>query len=310
MARIRSIKPEFWTSEQVVECSTTARLLFIGMWNFCDDQGVHPASLKTLKMEIFPGDDIATSDLDGFVRQLIKVGLLSQFRAQGRDYWAVTGWHHQKIEKPNRRHPSPKDGEILQPIGDRSPSIRLPVADHSTPESTGEEGKGRESTESNGDTASSEVDGRSVDPPPLESEHVPQCSTREGAMAVQLRRWERERGKATRIQSGNPKLAEFASKGITDEQLREAYDLAVADREVTDDPSAINLGFLSIFIEKILSPPAARASPDRWQSSSQGIERKGKELGVLARAGESYSDYARRIDAVLSKQNSLQWNAA
>ena len=41
MARIRSIKPEFWTAEQVMECSPMARLLFIGMWNFCDDGGNH-----------------------------------------------------------------------------------------------------------------------------------------------------------------------------------------------------------------------------------------------------------------------------
>lgn len=41
MARIRTIKPEFWTAEQVMELSRDARLLFIGMWNFCDDAGVH-----------------------------------------------------------------------------------------------------------------------------------------------------------------------------------------------------------------------------------------------------------------------------
>ena len=62
MARIRTIKPEFWTSDQVVECSFAARLLFIGMWNFCDDYGVHPASLRKLKMEIFPGDDEMVTD--------------------------------------------------------------------------------------------------------------------------------------------------------------------------------------------------------------------------------------------------------
>ena len=44
MARIRSIKPQFWTSEQIADCSSNARLLFIGLWNFCDDCGVHPAS--------------------------------------------------------------------------------------------------------------------------------------------------------------------------------------------------------------------------------------------------------------------------
>lgn len=34
MARIRTIKPEFWTSEQVMGCAPLARLLFIGLWNF------------------------------------------------------------------------------------------------------------------------------------------------------------------------------------------------------------------------------------------------------------------------------------
>jgi hypothetical protein len=39
MARIRTIKPEFWTDEKVVECSFEARLMFIGMFNFADDKG-------------------------------------------------------------------------------------------------------------------------------------------------------------------------------------------------------------------------------------------------------------------------------
>lgn len=51
MARIRSIKPEFWTSEQVMALSPLARLAFLGMWNFCDDAGIHPASAKTLNAQ-------------------------------------------------------------------------------------------------------------------------------------------------------------------------------------------------------------------------------------------------------------------
>ncbi len=45
MARIRTTKPEFWSSAQIIELSRDARLLFIGMWNFCDDNGRHKASL-------------------------------------------------------------------------------------------------------------------------------------------------------------------------------------------------------------------------------------------------------------------------
>ena len=56
MSRIRTVKPEFWTSEQIIACSPIARLLFIGLWNFCDDNGVHPASYIRLKAEVFPPD--------------------------------------------------------------------------------------------------------------------------------------------------------------------------------------------------------------------------------------------------------------
>ncbi len=45
MARIRTTKPEFFTSEQVMNLSIFARFAFLGMWNFCDDGGNHPASL-------------------------------------------------------------------------------------------------------------------------------------------------------------------------------------------------------------------------------------------------------------------------
>ena len=56
MARIRTVKPEFWTDEKVVECSIPARLLFIGLFNFANDMGCLERSPKRLKMQIFPAD--------------------------------------------------------------------------------------------------------------------------------------------------------------------------------------------------------------------------------------------------------------
>lgn len=108
MSRIRSIKPEFWTSEQVMECSPMARLCFIGMWNFCDDNGVHPASAKTLRAQIFPSDDISAHQVLGFVTELIAQGLIREFTAEGKTWWHVTGWHHQKIDRPSKaKYPCP-----------------------------------------------------------------------------------------------------------------------------------------------------------------------------------------------------------
>jgi len=139
MARIRTVKPEFWTSEQVAECSTTTRLLFIGMWNFCDDGGNHPASLKQLKMQIFPSDDISVADIGVMVNELITNELIDKYEANGKQYWHVLGWHHQKIDKPNYKHPK-YSTTTSQPFDDHSTTTSQPFPP--VRESKGMEGNG------------------------------------------------------------------------------------------------------------------------------------------------------------------------
>lgn len=108
MARIRTIKPEFFTSAQIAECSTSARLAFVGMWCFCDDNGIHPASAKRLKMEVFPGDDISESGVQSFIDELINNDLLIEFVHEKQAFWCVTGFkRHQKIDRPNPKYPTP-----------------------------------------------------------------------------------------------------------------------------------------------------------------------------------------------------------
>jgi hypothetical protein len=133
MARIRTIKPEFWTSEQIVECSMSARLLFIGLWNFCDDNGIHPYTLKTIKMEIFPGDEIKLNTIENWMNELEKNGLIKTYHIDDKRYLLVTGWQHQKIDRPNPKHPLPVNFDELSANGQR-------VLDEQSPP----EGKGRE----------------------------------------------------------------------------------------------------------------------------------------------------------------------
>ncbi|WDZ87212.1 hypothetical protein [Micromonospora cathayae] len=73
MARIRSIKPEFWVDEKIVELSPWARLLFIGIWNFVDDQGYIDEKPVRLKMQIFPGDNV---DIKHLLSELVTIDLL------------------------------------------------------------------------------------------------------------------------------------------------------------------------------------------------------------------------------------------
>jgi hypothetical protein len=115
MARIRTTKPEFFTSEQVMNLSIHARFAFLGMWNFCDDGGNHPASPKTLKAEVFPSDDVTSIDVQGYVDEMIAQGLIAPYEASGKQYWHVTGWHHQRIDKPTLKHP-PFSGKSTAPL--------------------------------------------------------------------------------------------------------------------------------------------------------------------------------------------------
>lgn len=136
MARIRTIKPEFWTSEQVVSCSRDARLLFIGIWNFCDDNGIHPANHLRLKMQIFPGDDISTENIQRMLGELSENNLIDMYVVDGVEYMRVTGWKkHQRIDQPTFKFP-------LE-CGDIPKNVRRTSAEHSPPDRKGKEGKGK-----------------------------------------------------------------------------------------------------------------------------------------------------------------------
>lgn len=111
MARIRTIKPEFWSSEQVVDCSPLARLLFIGLWNFCDDSGIHPRSPRRLKMLVFPADDFTADQVDSLIDELVAANLVTNYLVNAKCYLKVTGWMHQRIDHPSYRYPLPT-GEI------------------------------------------------------------------------------------------------------------------------------------------------------------------------------------------------------
>lgn len=115
MARIRTIKPELWSSGQIGDCCLSARLTFIGLLNFCDDNGIHSDSSRRIKAEVFPQDlDVSADHVAAWVEELCRAGLVARYAAHGEPYLIVTGWdRHQKIERPTYRHPAP-DGTVAK----------------------------------------------------------------------------------------------------------------------------------------------------------------------------------------------------
>ncbi|MDW9176989.1 hypothetical protein SE924_10065 [Legionella pneumophila] len=128
MSRIRTVKPEIWTSEQVISCSPLSRLLFIGLWNFCDDNGVHPASYIRIKAEVFPADNFDVDKIKSWINELINNDLIREYTMDNKSYWIVTGWSkHQRIDKPTYRHPLPQS-ELMK-IKNNSKTIRRELSE-------------------------------------------------------------------------------------------------------------------------------------------------------------------------------------
>ncbi|WP_412699157.1 hypothetical protein [Lysobacter zhanggongensis] len=155
------MKPEFWSSEQVMELTIAARLTFIGLWNFCDDRGVYTASPKRLKAQLFPSDNITSEGVAALVAELVHHGLVGEFEASGQRYWHVTGWaKHQLIRKPTYRYPIPPgwvapdqscpnwSGTHAELVPDQCGTDAELVPDEYTPEGKGMEGKGEEGNKS------------------------------------------------------------------------------------------------------------------------------------------------------------------
>ncbi len=63
MARIRTIKPDFFTSEDIIELSPLARLLYIAIWCEADREGRLAWKPKTFKIRYLPADDCQINSL-------------------------------------------------------------------------------------------------------------------------------------------------------------------------------------------------------------------------------------------------------
>lgn len=71
MAKIRGVKPEYWTDDAIVELSIPARLMFIGLWNYACDNGHVEDKPKQIKMRLFPADQV---DVPEMVDELVAQG--------------------------------------------------------------------------------------------------------------------------------------------------------------------------------------------------------------------------------------------
>ena len=119
MARIRTIKPQFFTSETLGRVSRDARLLFASLWTQADKEGRLRWVPRLVLGSTFPyDDDLALADLERMAAELESIGSLERWREDGRAYAAVVNFSlHQRVKgsEAESRLPAPPSSDGAQP---------------------------------------------------------------------------------------------------------------------------------------------------------------------------------------------------
>jgi hypothetical protein len=109
MARIRTIKPEFWQDEKLAPLSPIARLVFLGLISMADDAGRVVDNVKSIDGFVFPHtNDTSREALD----TLARLSRIQRYQAQsGQRLIQILNWtRHQKVDKPSKHLlPPPPD---------------------------------------------------------------------------------------------------------------------------------------------------------------------------------------------------------
>jgi hypothetical protein len=112
LARIRSIKPGFWTDEKLTQLSRDARLTFLGLISaMADDAGRCKGDTRLVKASVWPLDeDIDTADIGLHLEQLEDAGVILIYQHGGARFIQIVNWKkHQRIDKPRpSEYPEPQ----------------------------------------------------------------------------------------------------------------------------------------------------------------------------------------------------------
>lgn len=156
MARIRQIKPAFFTSEDITAIrSYRARLTFIGLWTHVDDNGRCRDNPRLIRAAVWPlEDDVTLADVEDDLTELARLGRIRRYDSPVGPCIQVSNFNtHQKInnkskttlhgpdgEDPQPSHPPPDPA--TQPHIHREPrhapvSTRPPVTHNGVPEPSG-----------------------------------------------------------------------------------------------------------------------------------------------------------------------------
>jgi hypothetical protein len=109
MARIRTIKPEWFVSPTLARVSVEAERTFAGLLTHCDDDGRAIDAPKRITGALWVERDRTWQEVDRDLSDLAEVGLIRRYEVDGKRYLMIVNWReHQRINRPTpSRIPEP-----------------------------------------------------------------------------------------------------------------------------------------------------------------------------------------------------------
>lgn len=159
MARIRTIKPDFFRSDDVAQLSYRARLTWVGLWTYVDDAGRGKDNARIIKGDLWPlEDEVTHKDVEKDLQELSKAGRIQRYEVDGEKYLIILKWtDHQRIAKPtDSKLPPPSHSDtttgqdttvpvvLPEPYG--SPTEPLPLGREVEGEQGNGSGRGKRAT--------------------------------------------------------------------------------------------------------------------------------------------------------------------
>lgn len=156
MARIRTIKPDFFKHEELFDAEQESgmplRVAFAGLWTQCDRDGRFEWRPRQLKTDILPYDEV---DFSRVLDALVTRGFVVKYTVNGRDYGCVPSWgRHQVINNREAKSVIPQASDSKEEIDASTTRGPRVMETHMHYQEEGErKGKGREDSEPNGSGA-------------------------------------------------------------------------------------------------------------------------------------------------------------
>jgi len=127
MARIRTIKPEFFRHEELFELEQSTgqplRLAFISLWTVADRAGRFKWRPRALKLDCLPYDDV---DFSRVLDALESRGFVVRYDVEGEQFgWIPSFTKHQIVNNKEARSqlPEPSENNILHASGTRDDRV-------------------------------------------------------------------------------------------------------------------------------------------------------------------------------------------